>query len=108
MILASRLPDLAAASRLGKVTSFDPSVDAATIAMVERYDLVYRSVVAIMFNFTQSGHPGGSVSSGRIVAHSCCRRWTTTSEIPTGMTLSTSSRMRRAWRSDRRVTLAAR
>ena len=50
-----------------KVTSFDPSVDAATIAMVERYDLVYRSVVAIMFNFTQSGHPGGSVSSGRIV-----------------------------------------
>ncbi|MEK7252510.1 MAG: hypothetical protein AAB198_04565 [Actinomycetota bacterium] len=51
-----------------KVTSFDPSVDAATIAMVERYDLVYRSVVAIMFNFTQSGHPGGSVSSGRIVS----------------------------------------
>jgi len=42
-------------------------VDPATIAMVERYDLVYRSLVAIMFNFTQSGHPGGSVSSGRIV-----------------------------------------
>ena len=39
-----------------------------SIAMVERYDLVYRSLVAIMFNFTQSGHPGGSVSSGRIVA----------------------------------------
>jgi transketolase len=42
-------------------------VNPATIAMVERYDLVYRSLVAIMFNFTQSGHPGGSVSSGRIV-----------------------------------------
>jgi len=43
-------------------------VDPATIAMVDRYDLVYRSLVAIMFNFTQSGHPGGSVSSGRIVS----------------------------------------
>ncbi len=51
-----------------KVTAPDPSVDAATIAMVERYDLIYRSLVAIMFNFTQSGHPGGSVSSGRIVS----------------------------------------
>ena len=42
-------------------------VDPATVAMVERYDLIYRSLVAIMFNFTQSGHPGGSVSSGRII-----------------------------------------
>jgi len=31
------------------------------------YDLVYRSLCSILFNFAQSGHPGGSVSSGRIV-----------------------------------------
>jgi transketolase len=44
-------------------TSLDPS----SIARLERFDLVYRSVCSMMFNFTQSGHPGGSVSSGRIV-----------------------------------------
>jgi len=43
---------------------FEPS----TIETIERFDLVYRSLVSIMFNFTQSGHPGGSVSSGRIVS----------------------------------------
>jgi len=32
------------------------------------FDLVYRSLCAALFNFAQSGHPGGSVSSGRIVA----------------------------------------
>lgn len=31
------------------------------------HDLVYRSLCAVLFNFAQSGHPGGSVSSGRIV-----------------------------------------
>ncbi len=36
-------------------------------AHLEYYDLVYRSLCAILFNFAQSGHPGGSVSSGRIV-----------------------------------------
>ena len=49
------------------ITVADTGIEPATIAMVERYDLIYRSLVAIMFNFTQSGHPGGSVSSGRIV-----------------------------------------
>jgi transketolase len=43
------------------------TIDAAEIARLERYDLIYRSVCSMMFNFTQSGHPGGSVSSGRIV-----------------------------------------
>ncbi len=33
-----------------------------------RYDLVYRSLCSILFNYAQSGHPGGSVSSGRFVA----------------------------------------
>jgi transketolase len=34
---------------------------------LETYDLVYRSLCAVLFNFAQSGHPGGSVSSGRVV-----------------------------------------
>jgi transketolase len=50
-----------------ETVSAPDSIDPATLAMVERYDLIYRSLVAIMFNFTQSGHPGGSVSSGRII-----------------------------------------
>ncbi len=51
-----------------QVTAPDPGLDASVVAMVERYDLIYRTLVAIMFNFTQSGHPGGSVSSGRILS----------------------------------------
>lgn len=38
------------------------------IAHLEAFDLVYRSIVAIQFNFAQSGHPGGSISAGRIKA----------------------------------------
>ncbi len=30
-------------------------------------DLIYRTLCAVMFNHSSSGHPGGSVSSGRIV-----------------------------------------
>jgi transketolase len=37
-------------------------------ATLERYDLVYRTLCSVMFNYAQSGHPGGSVSSGRFVA----------------------------------------
>src|SRR3970040_2254539 len=34
----------------------------------EFYDLVYRTLCASIFNFVPtSGHPGGSISSGRIV-----------------------------------------
>ena len=37
---------------------------------LEKIDLVYRSLCGILFNFVpQSGHPGGSISSGRMVAH---------------------------------------
>ena len=31
------------------------------------YDLLYRTLTAVIFNFTQSGHPGGSVSAGHIM-----------------------------------------
>ena len=37
------------------------------IDLLTRYDLIYRSLVAIQFNFSQSGHPGGSVSAGQIM-----------------------------------------
>jgi transketolase len=45
----------------------DGPADAAFVEQLTAFDLVYRSLVAVMFNFAQSGHPGGSVSSGRIV-----------------------------------------
>jgi len=39
------------------------------LAPFETFDLIYRSVCALMYNYVpMSGHPGGSISSGRIVA----------------------------------------
>ena len=35
---------------------------------LEFYNLVYRTLCAVMFNHASSGHPGGSISSGRFVA----------------------------------------
>ncbi|MCP4274058.1 MAG: hypothetical protein GY781_19220, partial [Gammaproteobacteria bacterium] len=35
---------------------------------LEFLDLCYRSLCAVMFNHASSGHPGGSISSGRFVA----------------------------------------
>jgi transketolase len=37
------------------------------LALLTRYDLIYRSLVTIQFNFSQSGHPGGSISAGHIM-----------------------------------------
>jgi transketolase len=34
---------------------------------LEFYNLIYRTLCAIMFNHASSGHPGGSISSGHIV-----------------------------------------
>jgi transketolase len=45
----------------------DLGISAQSIAHFESYDLVYRTLTAILFNYAQSGHPGGSVSSGHIV-----------------------------------------
>lgn len=40
-----------------------------TIKLYEDFDLLYRALCGILFNFVpKSGHPGGSISSGRIVA----------------------------------------
>jgi transketolase len=44
-----------------------PSIPAEDRASLEFLDLNYRTLCAVMFNHASSGHPGGSVSSGRIV-----------------------------------------
>ena len=39
-----------------------------TIKHFEDFDLIYRTLCSVLYNFVpQSGHPGGSISSGRIV-----------------------------------------
>ncbi len=41
---------------------------AADLARLEKLDAAYRALVAVLYNFVPtSGHPGGSISSGRIV-----------------------------------------
>ena len=41
----------------------------AELAAFEQLDLTYRSLCALMFNYVPlSGHPGGSISSGRLLA----------------------------------------
>jgi transketolase len=49
----------------------DPSADFALPNKdqdsFEFYDLCYRTLCAVMFNHASSGHPGGSISSGRFV-----------------------------------------
>ena len=43
-------------------------LDDATVAAFDSFDQVYRSLVAALFNYVPlSGHPGGSISSGRFV-----------------------------------------
>jgi transketolase len=42
---------------------------ATELGHFERFDLIYRSLCALLFNYVPtSGHPGGSISSGRIMA----------------------------------------
>ncbi len=43
-------------------------LSASELAQFEAYDLVYRSTCGLLYNYVpMSGHPGGSISSGRIV-----------------------------------------
>jgi transketolase len=47
----------------------EPPLDAVELAALTELDLIYRSLCALLFNYVPtSGHPGGSISSGRIVA----------------------------------------
>jgi len=44
-------------------------LDEATVEQCEAFDLVYRTLCAVMYNYVPlSGHPGGSITSGRFVA----------------------------------------
>src|SRR6266511_2860398 len=44
-------------------------LDEATVEQCEVFDLFYRTLCAVMYNYVPlSGHPGGSISSGRFVA----------------------------------------
>jgi transketolase len=46
-----------------------PPLTTDDVAHLETVDLVYRSLCALLYNYVpMSGHPGGSISSGRIVA----------------------------------------
>jgi len=52
-----------------RVAAEGAPLDEATVSHFEAFDLVYRSLCAVMYNYVPlSGHPGGSISSGRIVA----------------------------------------
>ena len=44
-----------------------PALPNGQLDSLEFFDLCYRSLCSVMFNHASSGHPGGSVSSGRIV-----------------------------------------
>ena len=45
-------------------------LSAQEVALFTKLDLVYRTLVAILFNYAPtSGHPGGSISCGRMVEH---------------------------------------
>lgn len=45
-----------------------PAVSEKELALYEKLDLIYRTLCGILYNFVPtSGHPGGSLSSGRIV-----------------------------------------
>jgi transketolase len=45
-----------------------PPFAAEELARLENFDLVYRSLCALLYNYVpMSGHPGGSISSGRFV-----------------------------------------
>lgn len=46
-----------------------PALDAAAVEQCEQFDLLYRTLCAVMYNYVPlSGHPGGSISSGRFVS----------------------------------------
>ena len=51
----------------GRIPGTEPGAE--LISDLERYDLLYRTLCGVLYNFVPtSGHPGGSISSGRIVS----------------------------------------
>jgi transketolase len=54
---------------VGEIVRHGGSLTAEAVSEFEELDLVYRSLCALLYNYVPaSGHPGGSISSGRIVA----------------------------------------
>jgi len=54
---------------LERVQAEGAPLDERTVAHFEAFDLIYRTLCAVMYNYVPlSGHPGGSISSGRFVA----------------------------------------
>jgi hypothetical protein len=52
-----------------RLADVPPPLAAFDLARFEAVDLFYRSVCALLYNYVpMSGHPGGSISSGRFVA----------------------------------------
>jgi len=43
-------------------------IERKTKISLDKFDLWYRTLCSILFNFASSGHPGGSISSGHMVA----------------------------------------
>lgn len=53
---------------INDILSAGSFIDVEEIKLFEKVDIIYRTLCAIMYNFVPtSGHPGGSISSGRIV-----------------------------------------
>jgi len=51
------------------IAAGDAPLSSDELAVFEQYDLTYRTLCAVLYNYApMSGHPGGSVSSGRFVA----------------------------------------
>ncbi len=48
------------------ITSAQYKIQDDEIKAFEEIDLIYRTITAILYNFSATGHPGGSISSGRI------------------------------------------
>jgi transketolase len=44
------------------------AVTSETVSALDKFDLWYRALCAILYNFASSGHPGGSISSGHFVS----------------------------------------
>jgi len=56
------------ASSIGAIAADGTEPDARSLAAFETLDHAYRALCAILYNYVPtSGHPGGSISSGRIV-----------------------------------------
>ena len=68
MVLGNKRAVFVDISDYGKKAGY--ALNAQEVSALTKLDLAYRTLVAILYNYVPtSGHPGGSISSGRIVEH---------------------------------------